>query len=438
LGQGGGEFRQGARLTVRRINIVASFFSYAGAIWWSVAVALFCASLGCGLAQPFVQRRRATRKDRPPISAVIPIKLLDPGFKTAQVSMFVQDYPAYEVMFGAAEHESSALDAARRIAAFHPKISCRFLPSAGAAAVSPKLNNLASPLAAASHDLVFTKDSNITLDPGTMAAFVQNFTQGVGLVVGVPVAVRAKNFAGRIEAYSINGHARVLLGASALGLGFGVGKTMLFRRSDLAKAGGIAAISNTLSEDTALSLALARLGLKTVFSHRTVAQETGARSFAQIYERQLRWSVIRRKNERVTFPLEPLASPLPAAVAGALAAPLVSYPSWLGFSLTLLLWYCAETCFWLCKGFEVSAWSPLAFLGREILLLVAWLRAFTTHEVVWAENRFDARQGARAPSREAAQSHEIVECPANASACRTPSHEKNGQAAALSEKTRRV
>jgi len=38
--------------------------------------------------------------------------------------------------------------------------------------------------------LVFTKDSNITLDPGTMAAFVQNFTQDVGLVVGVPVAVR--------------------------------------------------------------------------------------------------------------------------------------------------------------------------------------------------------------------------------------------------------
>ncbi|MGQ0445931.1 MAG: glycosyltransferase [Beijerinckiaceae bacterium] len=391
---------------------MASFFSYAGAVWWSVAVALFCVSLGCGLAQSFVQRRRATRKDRPLISAVLPIKLLDPGFETAQDSMFVQDYPAYEVLFGAAEHESPALDAARRIAAFHPKISCRFLHSAGTAAVSPKLNNLASPLAAASHDLVFTKDSNITLDPGTMAAFVQNFTQGVGLVVGVPVAVRAKNFAGRIEACSINGHARVLLGASALGLGFGVGKAMLFRRSDLAKAGGIAGISDTLSEDTALSQALARLGLKTVFSHKTVAQEIGARSIAQIYARQLRWSVIRRKNERVTFPLEPLGSPLPAAVAGALAAPLVSYPSWLGFSLTLLLWFCAETGFSLCKGIEIPVWSPLAFLGREILMLAAWLRAFTTHEVVWAENRFDARQGARAPSCEPAVllSQENGEC----------------------------
>jgi ceramide glucosyltransferase len=384
---------------------VASIFSYACAVWWSVAVAFFCATLGLGLAQPFVQRWRSgkARGDaQPPISAIIPIKLLDPGFAIAQASMFAQDYPAYEVLIGAAEQESPALDAARRIAASHPEVSCRFLRSAGTAAVSPKLNNLAPPLAAASHDLVFTKDSNITLDPGTMAAFVQNFTQGVGLVVGVPVAVRARNFAGWIEAFSVNGHARLLLAASALGFGFGVGKAMLFRRSDLAKAGGIAVISDTLAEDTAISIVLAGQGLKTVFSHRTAAQETGARTFREIYERQLRWGIVRRKHERVTFPLEPLASPLPAAVAGALAAPLVSYPAWLGFSLTLILWFCAETGFAICKGWEVSRGSPLTFLGREILALVAWLRAFTTHDVVWARVRFDARQGARAPSCEPA------------------------------------
>ena len=399
MGQGGGEFRQAARVTVWWIISVASLFSYAGAIWWSVATAIFCATLGLGLAQPFVQRRRSgkARGDaQPPISAIIPIKLLDPGFETAQASMFVQDYPAYEVLIGAAEQESQALDAARRIAASHPEVSCRFLRSAGTAAVSPKLNNLATPLARASHDLVFTKDSNITLDPGTMTAFVQNFTQGVGLVAGVPVAVRAENFAGRIEAFLINGHARLLLAASVLGLGFGVGKAMLFRRSDLASAGGIGAISDTLAEDTAISIVLARQGLKTVFSHRTIAQETGARTFAQIYERQLRWSIVRRKNERITFPLEPLASPLPAAFAGALAAPLLSYPACLGFSLTLLLWFGAETGFALFKGWEVSLWSPLTFLGREILALAAWLRAFTTHDVVWAQVRFDARQGARA------------------------------------------
>jgi ceramide glucosyltransferase len=145
-------------------------------------------------------------------------------------------------------------------------------------------------------------------------------------------------------------------------------------------------------------MALARLGLRTVFSHQTVAQEIGRPSYAEVYARQLRWSVIRRKNEGFKYPLEPLASPLPAALAGAVAAPLVSSPAWLGFALTLLVWFCAETGFALCKGWEMPPRFPIAFLGREILALTSWLHAFTTHEVTWAEVRFDARRGARAGS----------------------------------------
>jgi ceramide glucosyltransferase len=400
---------------------VAEIFSYAGATWWIVAAALFCVSFGCGLAQPLLRSRRAPRKDRPPISAIIPIKLLDPGFTAAQASLFAQDYPAYEVLIGAAEDASPALDTARLIASAHPKIACRFLRSAGVSAVSPKLNTLAAPSEAARHDFVFTKDANITLDPGTLAAFAQNFTQGVGLVCAVPVAVQPENFAGRVEACLINGHARLLLTASVIGLGFGVGKTMLFRQSDLTKAGGISALSHSLAEDTALSRALARQGLKTVFSHQTVAQEVGRRSFAEIYARQLRWSVIRRQNEPFTFPLEPLASPLPAAFAGALAAPLTSCPSSLAFALTLFTWFCAETGFAFCKGWEVSLWSPLAFLGREILAIVSWLHAFTTHQVVWAQVRFDARHGARGELwRPAAMPDQLGHHLSDTEGCATP------------------
>jgi ceramide glucosyltransferase len=403
---------------------MAQLFSYAGAVWWCLATGLFLATIVCGLAQPFIQRRRATRKDQPPVSAIIPVKLLNPGFEIAQDSLFAQAYPSYEVLISAGEKDSLALELARRIAAAHPSVPTRFLRSAANAAVSPKLNNLAAPLAAADHDLVLTKDSNITLEQGAMVAFVQNLTQGVGLVVAVPVAVRAENFPGQIEAFLLNGHARIQLTASAVGLGFGIGKAMLFRRSDLARGGGIEAISHMLAEDTALSILLARQGLKTVFSHQTVSQEIGARSFAEIYARQLRWSVIRRKNERFTFPLEPLASPLPAALAAAAAAPLVSCPSWLAFFLTLLVWFCAETSFALCKGWEVSKWSPLAFLGREILALIAWLRAFTTHEVEWGNVRFDARKGVRAAKMgpRHAQSHEAGERPVDASELPAPGH----------------
>jgi hypothetical protein len=61
-----------------------SLHSFTGAIWWCLAIALLSATLVCGLAQPFSQRRRATRKDQPPISAIAPVKLLNPGFEIAQ------------------------------------------------------------------------------------------------------------------------------------------------------------------------------------------------------------------------------------------------------------------------------------------------------------------------------------------------------------------
>jgi len=373
---------------------VTDFVAYLGAAWLGIAASLFSVSCVCGLLQPYLRHRSAINRDRPPISAILPIKLSNPGFERAQSSLFEQDYPDYEVLVGAAEDASPALDEMRHIASAHPKVPCRFRHSAESIAVSPKLNTIAAPLNAARHDFIFTKDSNITLDARGLSAFMRNFTSGVGLVVAVPVAVRPTNFPGHIEAYLINGHARLLLTASVLGVGFGVGKTMLFRRSDLARAGGIRALSHTLSEDTALAMEFARLGLKTVFCHRAIAQETGARSFAEIYARQLRWSVIRRKNERFTFPLEPLASPLPAAIAAALAAPLIIAPAWAAFAVALAGWFFAETLFAAVKGWEVSPWSPLAFLGREILALSSWLHAFTTYEVVWAERRFDARKGA--------------------------------------------
>ncbi|HYP56879.1 MAG TPA: glycosyltransferase [Beijerinckia sp.] len=378
---------------------VFDYLSIAAAIWWCLAVLVFCICLCASLIQPFVQKRRATNDTMPPVSVIVPIKLLDPGFDRAQSSIFAQNYPDYEILISAAEETSPALDAAQNIARANPAVPCRILHSDSTFAVSPKLNNLTRPLEEAAHDFVFTKDSNITLEPDTMREFLRNFAPGVGLVVAVPVAVRPQGLAGQIEAFLINGHARLLLTASVLGAGFGVGKVMVFRRSDLAKAGGIEAISHSLAEDSAISKGLGAIGLKTVFAHRTVAQEIGARGFREIYERQARWAVIRHKEEPFSFPLEPLSSPLPAALAAVLAAPLIGVSGGFGFVMTLTGWFCAEIACAYLKKWEVSIWSPLAFLGREILSLVAWLRAWTTHDVVWAKGRFDAREGARGGDR---------------------------------------
>ena len=369
---------------------VSTLAAWLAAVWWLAALATFSASLLGALLQPRIQTRRATATATPPVSLLLPVKLVDPGFDRAQASAFAQDLTAYEVIVVAAEHQSPALDILCWLAAASP-VPSRLLRAPGIGATSPKLDNLAAGLEAAGHDVVVTKDSNITLSPDTLRVMLRSLVPGVGMVVAVPVAVRAETFAGTIEAILINRDARLLLTASAAGKGFGVGKVMIFRRSDLLRAGGVDAMRYTIAEDSALSKGFASIGLRTEFAQNTVDQEIGARTLAAVYGRQARWAVIRRAEEPGTFAFEPVACPVPAACAAALAAPLVGLAGWVGFAATLVGWYAIEVGVTAWKRWELRPWTPGAFLGRDAVLLAAWARAWFTREVTWAGGRRDVR-----------------------------------------------
>jgi ceramide glucosyltransferase len=339
-----------------------------------------------------MQKRRARGEDLPPVSLVVPVKSLDPGFRRAQESLLSQSYREAELIVSAAEEDSPALATIRDILRQYKAIPTRILRSRWHFAASPKLNNLVGAFEGARHDLIFMKDSNTILAPGDLEAAVRQLTPDIGLVAAIPVAVGAENFVACVEQSTMNGaHARVLMTASLVGREVGVGKFMLFRRSDLNRAGGIAMLASTVGEDNAMGKALARLGLKTVFSHRVVRQELGERRLADVYDRQMRWAVIRRDEERTSFLMEPVTFVFPAAIAAAFAAPLAGVIPLLAAAATIAGWFAAETLLAMTKGWGVSAAAPAAFLCREILLPCVWLNAWLTNRVVWAQGTYVAK-----------------------------------------------
>jgi ceramide glucosyltransferase len=379
--------------------IFADMLVWFAAAWWLAATGLLCVSVIAAFLQPLVQRRRASSEDLPPISLIVPVKALDPGFRRAQESLLEQSYPQAEFLVSAAEDDSPALAAIRDLAARYRAIPTRILRSTGRFAASPKLNNLSEAFRQARHDLIFMKDSNTILAPGDLQAAVRQLTPDVGLVVAVPVATGARNFAARIEASIMNGaHARILLTASVLRREIGVGKFMLFRRSNLDRAGGIAALASTIGEDNAMGKAVARLGLRTVFSHRVVRQELGSRSLADVYNRQMRWAVIRRDEERAAFVAEPLSFVFPTALAASLAAPLVGAAPFTAAAATIVGWFAAETLLAAAKRWGVSPTAPISFLGREIMLSSVWLSAWLTNRVVWAQGTYVAKPTSNPPA----------------------------------------
>jgi ceramide glucosyltransferase len=373
----------------------AVILTWAAALYWLAAMALLVISVVGTILQPRIAARRATRRDQPPVSIVLPVKLLEDGFERTQESAFAQLYPAFDVAVSSTEAESPAVRKMREIFARHPERPARLLLSTARFAASPKVDNLYAPFMQATHDVILMKDANVMLEPEALAEHMRQLTAEVGLVCAIPYCAKLDNFPAHVEAAIINGpHARMLFLASCLGQGHGVGKIMLFRRSDFLRAGGFDAISHTVGEDNALAKAMRRIGKRPVFSHWPVRQELGARAFADVYHRQVRWSVIRRNDELLSFLLEPICQAFPAVIAGGLAAPLIGAPPAAGVVATFLAWFALETLLSMAKGWQLSLAAPAVFIVREAMMLAVWVNAWMTDRVVWARDKVHARVAA--------------------------------------------
>ncbi len=365
------------------------------AAWWLLSLSFHLGSTVAACIQPTVRRKSATRHDQPPVSVIVPVKEMAPELEAAFLSIFSQSYPQFEVLVSAVEKSSPALDLARKVAARFPKVKARFICNDPRVAFNPKINNLASPLAAADHDLIFIKDSNIQLDPDQLSRFVSYFTKNVGLVVAAPIGVQPETFPAHIECAIMNGYvARFLLAASAIGWGFGIGAVMLFDRREFNKVGGIAGIAETIGEDHALSKALGRIGLKTVIAASTVRQVVGQRNFSDIWARHLRWLVCRRIEEPIAYYAEPFIGGLFTTGVGAIGASFFGLHAWLSATITILLWVAAEIFLIAFKGWGLSWQSPFAIICSELMLPILWLQARITRKISWSGELREIRRSA--------------------------------------------
>ncbi|HEX4159042.1 MAG TPA: glycosyltransferase [Rhizomicrobium sp.] len=355
------------------------------AIWWTCSVAVLVLSFAASLAHPLRTRRGQKSGEVRPVSALIPVKTLHPEFEAAQRSLFVQDYPELEILISAVESDSPAIRAVQKILRDYPQANSRLIQSHCDRAASPKLNTLWPAICEARNDVILTKDSNLRLEPGELADLVCHLGPDTGLVSTISIATDPQSLPAWIEASIINCyHARVLMLADAAGLGFGLGKIMLFRRSELIRAGGLERFAWALGEDMALAQMMTSLGLRTVLAPRVSHQPLGARTFSEFWQRQLRWMIVWRVQLPAAFVGDVLGSALPTAVAGAIGARFLGFDMASVAAITLMVWFALETVLCAAKGWPLSLWSLPAFVAREILTPIIWLRAWSTRSVTWA------------------------------------------------------
>ncbi|MEZ5722461.1 MAG: ceramide glucosyltransferase [Paracoccaceae bacterium] len=350
-----------------------------------VAVPLLAhlASVALALSRPGLPTRSTGVPFRPFMSLLRPVKGLDPFDRETLASSFALDYPDYEVIFCAAAGDDPACAEIRSMIAANPGVKARLLVGDTRLTNNPKLNNLSKGVAAARADWLVMADANLMLPPDYLAGLADSWRPDTGLVSGPPLGYRAGNFWGAVECAFLNtSQARWQLAADALGLGYAQGKTMLWSRRVLDAGGGIVALGRDLAEDVGATKLVRGQGLRVCLPHRLSAQPVGTRTMRAVWDRQLRWSRVRRDGFPGLFVAEILQGPVPglSILLGLGAADALT--PWLAAAF-VAVWYGAELTFARALGLDLRPRDAAAMIARDLAQPLVWAATFARRGFDW-------------------------------------------------------
>ncbi len=302
-------------------------------------------------------------------------------------STFRLDYPSYEILFCVADAADPVIPLVRRLMAEHPRITARLLTGNDNISPNPKLNNVAKGWHAARHDWILMADSNVLMPRDYIQRVLATWRADTGLVCSPPIGCVPKGIWAELECAFLNTYqARWQCFADSIGWGFAQGKTMLWRRDILEKAGGIEALGAEAAEDAAATKLVRRLGLRVRLIDDPFRQPLGVRSAAGIWGRQIRWARLRRDTFKLLFLPEILAgSVLPIAACGVVAAA-VGWPVASSTVAFAVAWYAFEALLAYAAGWHLSRWSPVLWMIRDLLLPVLWITSWVGNSFEWRGN----------------------------------------------------
>ena len=222
----------------------------------------------------FLARRRAARPAfLPPVSLFKPLYGAEPNLEAHLETFFQQDYPEFEIIFGARVSADAGLQAARRVAARYPKVPVRFVLTGEPWHVNAKVSTLELMERTAAHDIFVVSDSDVQVNRDYIREVVAPFAEkSVGAVTCLYRGVADQGLWSKLEAagMSIEMTAGVLVADLMEGMQFTLGPTMAVRRSCAREIGGFGALGAYCADDFVLGNAIASNGHTVVLSTHAI------------------------------------------------------------------------------------------------------------------------------------------------------------------------
>jgi ceramide glucosyltransferase len=344
-------------------------------------------------------RRRASgvgalsQHELPPVSLVRPLCGTDNYAVDTLRSTFALKYPCYEILFCVASADDSVIPIAAALMAEHPAADARLLIGDEKVSSNPKLNNLLKGWRAARHEWIVLADSNVLMPPDYLERLMASWRADTGLVASPPVGSRPQGVCAELECAFLNTYqARWQYVADALGLGFAQGKTMMWQRTTLDSAGGIAALANEAAEDAAATKVVRGARLRVRLVDRPFPQPLGRRTAAEVWDRQLRWARLRRASFFAYFLPEAISGSLLPMIALAFIASALGLPPAACALAFAVFWYGGEMLLAAAAGWHLSVLYPFCCVVRDLILPVLFVKALGGDGFVWRGNKMQVER----------------------------------------------
>jgi ceramide glucosyltransferase len=334
----------------------------------------------------------------PPVSILKPLKGIDPEIYESFRSHCLQDYPAeYEILFGVSDPADPAVASVEQLEREFPERAIRLVVCPKILGANVKVSNLEQMLTASHFEHILVNDSDIRVEPDYLRRIVAPLTASdVGMVTCLYRGIAGKTLASRLESLGIStDFCAGVLAARQLegGLHFGLGSTLVFRRTDLKRIGGFRSIVDFLADDYELGRRIAGLGLEVFLSDVVVETHLPAYDFRGFVAHQMRWA--RGVRDARLGGYIGLASTFGVfwAILNVLSFGAVPW-TW-GLMIAMLI---ARLAVAVVVGGRVLRDRPV--LGRlwliplrDLIAVGIWLASFAGHTVTWRGDKFELKDG---------------------------------------------
>ena len=238
------------------------------------------------------------------VSVLKPLKGADLDLERNLRSIFEQDWPRLELVVGSEDPRDPALAVVEQVLRDYPDVQCRIVTSSLSLGLNPKVNLCAQLARYATYDLVIISDASVAPPKNYVRSMVRAFSApNTGLVASPLVGFGETTSGGVVDNLILN---LFVLRAICFTKLFArhscvIGKSMMFRLSDLRRLGGWRVVADVLAEDYVLGRLFRRAGFDVRLCPEALPTRTHCTALAEGLSRHVRWCQMRRRTSAVAY-----------------------------------------------------------------------------------------------------------------------------------------